>query len=80
MGIEQQTVTWIFMMLTLMKKRLGLSQADFISTVKNCDVLNYLLDQYELLHYYDNDYIIESIVEHIKNHCGENYGLSRTAN
>jgi hypothetical protein len=63
-------------MLTAMRKRLGLSQVDFITMVKKSGVLNYLLDQYELLHYYDNDYIIDSIVEYIKDQCGENDGFS----
>ncbi|MCL2129900.1 MAG: DUF3791 domain-containing protein [Treponema sp.] len=77
MGKEQQIATWMFMMLTALRKRYGLSQAVFLSIVKKYRIIHFLSEQYELLHYYDNDYIINDIVKHIEEQGGnELHGIS----
>jgi len=65
------------MMLTALRKRYGLSQAVFLSIVKKYRIIHFLSEQYELLHYYDNDYIINDIVKHIEEQGGnELHGIS----
>ena len=71
MGKEQQIVTWIFMMLTAMKKRFDLSLPELISVTKEYGVVRFLADQYELLHYYDNDYIVDDVLRHIEEQGGD---------
>ena len=58
MGHEQQIATWMFIILTALRNRFGLTQAVFLSIVKKYKIIHFLSEQYELLHYYDNDYII----------------------
>ena len=71
MGKEQQISTWIFMMLTALRKQLGMSQAGFFSVIKKYRIVYFLAEQYELLHYYDNDYIINDIVKYIEEQGGD---------
>jgi hypothetical protein len=71
MGKEQQTATWMFMMLTAMRKRFGLPRSEFLPIVKEYGVIRFLIDQYELLHYYDNDYIIDDVLRYIEEQGGD---------
>jgi len=71
MGIEQQTATWMFMMLTALRKRLDLSQADFLPIVRKYGLVKFLMEQYEILHYYDNDYITGDILNYIEEQGGD---------
>ena len=70
--------TWMFMMLTALRKRFGMKQAVFLSIVKKHRIVHFLSEQYELLHYYDNDYIINDIVSYIKEQGGNEDELRRT--
>jgi len=79
MGKEQQISTWIFIMLTAFRKRFGMSQAVFLSIIKKYRVVHFLAEQYELLHYYDNDYITDDIVKYIKEQDGSINELYGTA-
>ena len=76
---EQQLSTWMFMMLTALRKRFALTQAVFLSIVKKYKIINFLSEQYELLHYYDNDYIIDDIVKYIEEQGGNEDELRRTS-
>jgi len=78
MGKEQQTATWMFMMLTAIRKRLGLSRADFLPIAEKYGLIRFLIDRYELLHYYDNDYIIDDVLRYIEEQGGDYSGLSGT--
>ena len=78
MSKEQQIATWTFMMLTAMRKQFGLSRSDFISIEKKYGIIHFLIEQYELLHYYDNDYIIDDVVRYIEEQSGDSYALPRT--
>ena len=71
--------TWMFMMLTALRKRFSLTQTVFLSIVKKYRIIHFLSEQYELLHYYDNDYIINDIVKHIEDQGGNKDELRRTA-
>ena len=66
------------MMLTALRKRFGLTQAIFLSIVKKYGIVHFLSEQYELLHHYDNDYIINDIVKCIEEQGGKDE-LRRTA-
>ena len=67
------------MMLTALRQRFGLTQADFLSIVKKYRIVHFLSEQYELLHYYDNDYIVDDIVKYIEEQGGDENELRRTA-
>ena len=78
MGKGQQTATWVFMMLTFLRKRNGLTLKNFIPITKKYGLVRFLTEQYELLHYYDNDYIIEDIIRYIEEQGGNANELSGT--
>ena len=79
MGKEQQMATWMFIMLSALRKQFGLTQAAFHSIIRKYRIVYFLTEQYELLHYYDNDYIINDIVKYIEEQGGNENELSGTA-
>ena len=70
MSKEQQISTWMFIMLTSLRKHYGLPLKDFLSIIKKYRLVYFLTEQYELLHYYDNDYIINDIIRYIDEQGG----------
>jgi hypothetical protein len=44
---------------------------------QNYKLSDFLLAQYELLHYYDNDYIIEDILRYIRDQGGDIRDIQR---
>ena len=70
MGKEQQMATWVFVMLTSMRKRFNLTQKDIVDIVKKHGIIRFMIDQYELLHYYDNEYIINDVMRYIEEKGG----------
>lgn len=64
-------------MLTILRKRLGLSRTEFLPIVKRYGLVRFLIDQYELLHYYDNDYIVEDLLKYIEEQGGDSNELRR---
>jgi len=77
MGKDQQTVTWMFFMLTALRKRLGLPHEVFIPVAKEYGLVRFLFDHYELLSYYDNDYIVDDILRYIEEQGGDTNELRR---
>ena len=75
---KQQTATWAFMMLTAVRKRFGLSRPDFLPVAEKYGLIRFLMDQYELLHYYDNDYIVDDVLRYIEEQDGNSHELFRT--
>ena len=75
---DQQISTWIFMMLTILRKQYGLPFFDFLSIIKEYKLVYFLTEQYELLHYYDNDYIVSDIIKYIEEQGGNIDELFRT--
>jgi hypothetical protein len=71
MSTAQTTATWVFYMLLLLRRRLGIAWDDFDEIQKRYDLSEFLFEQYELLHYYDNDYIINDILRCIKDKGGD---------
>jgi hypothetical protein len=79
MGNEQQISTWLFIMLTAIRKRYSIPLPDFLAITKKYGLVGFLLEQYELLHYYDNDYIINDVIKYIEEQGGDSGELRRTA-
>ena len=77
MNEEQKKATWVFIVLTAMRKRLGLSQADLVSTVSQYSLVSFLFDFFELLHYYDNEYVIGDMLKYIEEQGGDVDALQR---
>ena len=71
MGKEQQKATWIFMIMTAMRKRNGLSLPEFIPIANKYELVLFLANHYELLHYYDNDYVVDDVMRHIEELGGD---------
>ena len=71
MGKEQKIAIWMNMMMTAVRKRFGLSRAAFVPIATKYGIITFLIDQYELLHYYDNDYIVDDILKHITEQGGD---------
>jgi len=71
MSKEQQIAIWMNMMMTAVRKRFGLTRAELAPVVSKYDIVSFLIDQYELLHYYDNDYIVDDIERFVKEQGGD---------
>jgi len=64
------------LIMTALRKRFGLSRAAFVPISLKYNLIPFLLDQYELLHYYDNDYIVDDVVSYIAEQGGDIHALS----
>ena len=78
MSKEQQTAIWMNIIMTAIRNRLGLSRAEFVPIILKYELASFLIEQYELLHYYDNDYIVNDVIKYIEERGGDLSGLSRT--
>ena len=78
MSKEQQTAIWMNIIMTAIRGRFGLSRAEFVPIVLKYELPSFLIEQYELLHYYDNDYIVNDVIKYIEERGGDLSGLSRT--
>jgi len=77
MSSEQQKTTWIFFMLTAIRKRLGIALSEFVPIEKKFGLISFLFSNYELLHYYDNDYIVNDTLKYIEEQGGDASALLR---
>ncbi|MDR0853850.1 MAG: DUF3791 domain-containing protein [Clostridiales Family XIII bacterium] len=64
-------------MLLLFRRRLCLTWDELDILQQNYKLSDFLLAQYELLHYYDNDYIIEDILRYIRDQGGDIRDIQR---
>jgi len=58
-------------MITRIKRKYSLSHAAFLKITKQYNVIPFLVKNYELLHYYDNDYIVEDTTRYIVEQGGK---------
>ena len=79
MGKDQIVSTWMFIMLTALRKQFSMPREVFLSIIKKYKIVHFLTEQYELLHYYDNDYIINDIIKYIEEQGGSKNELYGTA-
>jgi hypothetical protein len=62
---EQLVATWISFISTAVRKAYGLSRSQFAALAQKYHLITFLADNYELLHYYDNTYIVNDIIRYI---------------
>jgi hypothetical protein len=67
---EQLVATWMSFMCTAIKKSRGLSGNQFIRLARKYRVFSFLNDNYELLHYYDNSYVVEDVKRYVEKQGG----------
>jgi hypothetical protein len=60
-----------------MRRRLGLTWDEFDAVQRKYSLSGFLFTQYELLHYYDNDYIIDDMLRYIREQGGDIRELKR---
>jgi hypothetical protein len=77
MGKEQQKATWIFLMMAALKERRGVTLPELVRLEKRHHIISFLMNHYELLHYYDNDYIVSDIENYIKEYGSDVDELSQ---
>jgi predicted RNA-binding protein associated with RNAse of E/G family len=70
MANEQIIATWISFMGTAIKKSFALSHEQFALLAKQYRLIQFLFDNYELLHYYDTSYIVEDVKRYIAEQGG----------
>ncbi|MDR2728061.1 MAG: DUF3791 domain-containing protein [Chitinispirillales bacterium] len=69
---RQQTIAvWTNFVVTMIKRKYCLSHAAFLKIMKQYKIIPFLVQNYELLHYYDNDYIIEDTMRYISKQGGK---------
>jgi hypothetical protein len=66
MGADQAKATWVFMMLSALSKELKLSPTAFVGLTRDHDLIGFLFANYDLLHFYDNDYVVADALRHIR--------------
>ena len=57
--------------MTALRRRFGLSRSELVPIATKYGLVSFLIDQYELLHYYDNEYIVDDIVKYIAEQGGD---------
>jgi hypothetical protein len=57
-------------MSTAIRKTCGLSRSQFMALAQKYRLISFLADNYELLHYYDNSYIVKDTVRYITEQGG----------
>jgi hypothetical protein len=65
MSYEQLVATWISFMSTAVRKACGLSRSQFAALAQKYHLITFLADNYELLQYYDNTYIVNDVIRYI---------------
>ncbi|MDR1422339.1 MAG: DUF3791 domain-containing protein [Coriobacteriales bacterium] len=77
MSAAQTMAIWMFYMLSLLKRRLGLTWDEFDGIRREYGLSTFLLEHYELLHYYDNDYVVDDTLRYIREQGGDVLELQR---
>jgi len=67
---DQQIAMWIFMVVTALCRRLGLERSEIVQLSVRYQLIDFLFEQYELLHYYDNAYIVDDVLRYIDEQGG----------
>jgi len=65
MSKNQVIATWTAFVLTAMQSKYGLFGDAFAEIIKKYNIISFLINNYELLHYYDNDYVIDDLAKYI---------------
>jgi hypothetical protein len=70
MSTNQTIATWVAFILTAMQSRHKLFGDAFTEIIKKYKVIPFLINNYELLHYYDNDYVTDDLSRYITEQGG----------
>ena len=76
MQTDIKTAIWMNMMMTAFRRRFGLSRSAFVPLAIKYNIFTFLIEQYELLHYYDNDAVVDDVAKFIKEQGGNLHELS----
>lgn len=69
---RQQTIAvWTNFVITMIKRKYCLSHSAFLEIMKKYKIVPFLVNNYELLHYYDNDYIVEDTMRYVSEQGGK---------
>jgi hypothetical protein len=68
---EQQTTMWVFHTMSLLRKALGMDWEQFNGLVEQYGLITFLFKNHELLHYYDNGYIVDDTLRYIRQQGGD---------
>ena len=74
---EQLIATWISLMTTAVRNACGLSRKQFVALAHKYKIISFLFNNYELLHYYDNGYIVDDVIRYVGEQGGTVNELSR---
>jgi hypothetical protein len=66
----QLVATWISFICTAIKKSWDLSGNQFMKLAQKYRLISFLADNYELLHYYDNSYVIDDVKRYVEEQGG----------
>ena len=74
---DQVVATWMSFMLTALRKACGLSRSQAAALAHTYKLSAFLAAHYELLHYYDNEYVVDDLIRFVHEQGGADE-LSRT--
>jgi hypothetical protein len=61
----QVEATWVAFMLTALRRRLGMSVSEFALWAQQRGVIRFLFENYELLHYYGNEDVVDDTLRYV---------------
>ena len=70
MSKNQLIATWAAFVLTAMQNKYGIFGDAFAKTIKEYRIIPFLINNYELLHYYDNDYVTDDLAKYVAEQGG----------
>ena len=74
---DQIIATWISFMTTAVRNTCGLSRAQFVMLAQKYKIISFLAAHYELLHYYNNDYVVDDVIRFVHEQGGDANDLCR---
>lgn len=70
MGKQQAIAVWTNFVITAIKRKYNLSHAAFLKIMKQYGLIPFLVSNYELLHYYDNEFVADDAIKYIHEQGG----------
>jgi hypothetical protein len=74
---QQAIATWVNFMLLDIKKHCRLTHSEFLVLNEKYNIIDFLVENYDLLHYYDNDYIVDDTIRYVRESGGQPHELFR---
>ena len=70
MSRQQTVAVWANFVITKLKKKHNLSHSAFLRVMREYGLIPFLVSNYELLHYYDIDYVADDTARYISEQGG----------